>query len=210
MIKTTECLINELKDYKNPRMRIGRMVDQGKLFPVRRGIYEDDRSCPPKALAGVIYGPSYLSFEYALALYDLIPERVAIYTSATIRKNRTKSFSNVFGVYEYRDIPAEAFPYGITIQSEGVYSWLIASPEKALCDLLYVKKPVKNFREFEKLMFDSLRLEEEDILELDMDLLLLLAEKYPDRNVKMFGRWLKKNLRGGEYEYPDRGNAEEI
>lgn len=196
MIKTTEILINELKNYKNPQMRIRRMVDQGKLFPVKRGIYENDRLCPPKALAGVIYGPSYLSFEYALALYDLIPERAAVYTSATLQKNRTKSFSNFFGAYEYRDIPAKAFPYGITIQSEGAYSWLIASPEKALCDTLYAKKPVENLREFERLLFGSLRLEEEDILEMDRDLLFLLTGKYPDRNLNLFGNWLKKNLQG--------------
>jgi len=192
MIKTTERLLAELCEYKNPQTRICRMAAQGQLFQVKRGMYEDNRNCPPEALAGVIYGPSYLSFEFALERYGLIPERTEVYTSATFHKNRTKRFSNVFGEYAYRDIPAAAFPYGITIQSAEKYSWLIACPEKAICDTLYQKKSVSGIGDFEKLLFDSLRIEEEDFRNLDQELLLFLAEKYPDRNLKFLGEWVKR------------------
>lgn len=192
MIKTTESLINELNQYKNPQTRISRMEKQGSLLQVKRGIYEDDRSCPPEVLAGIIYGPSYLSFEFALEKYGLIPERTAVYTSATLRKNRTKKFSNIFGAYTYRDIPAGAYPYGITMDSDKNYSWLIACPEKALCDTLYKKKAVSGIQTLKELLFDSLRIEEEDFFKLDQKLLLFLSERYTANNLKLLGKWLRK------------------
>lgn len=55
-------------------------------------MYETDSNTPGYLLAGSIYGPSYLSFDFALAYYDLIPERVVNYTSATFGKKKKKNF----------------------------------------------------------------------------------------------------------------------
>mgnify|MGYP001314848454 CR=1 FL=1 len=76
MIKTTAMLREELNSYVNPTAKIRRMADEGKLIPVVRGIYETDKNTPGHYLAPIIYGPSYLSFEFALAYHSLIPEKV--------------------------------------------------------------------------------------------------------------------------------------
>lgn len=191
MIKTTQALLKELDTYRTPATKIERMVNAGELYVVKRGLYETDRSCPPAYLSGVIYGPSYLSFEYALSVYGMIPERVEVFTAATFRKNRSKKYSNTFGLYTYRDIPESAFPYGITVRTEGEYSWLIATPEKALCDLLYAKQSVDSTSDLEGLLFNSLRIEEEDFNELDRERLLFLSKRYKSQNLKCLIRYME-------------------
>ena len=64
MIKTTAMLHNELQQYANPAVKIKRMADSRIITPIIKGIYETDASTPGHYLAGIIYGPSYLSFEY--------------------------------------------------------------------------------------------------------------------------------------------------
>ena len=101
--------MDELKNYASPAKKIERMVKSGKLTRVVRGLYETDLHTPGHLLAASIYGPSYLSFEYALAHHGLIPEAVHQYTSASFDKKRAKQYETPFGVFSYRDIPEEAF-----------------------------------------------------------------------------------------------------
>lgn len=77
-------LEDRLSTYENPRNKIGRMVSADELVPVRRGLYETNRTIPGYLLAPCLYGPSYLSFEYALDRHGLIPEAVRSYTSAVM------------------------------------------------------------------------------------------------------------------------------
>ena len=144
MIKTTAMLHDELQRYANPAAKICRMMDSGQLTPLIKGLYETDASVPGHYLAGVLYGPSYLSFEFALAWHGLIPEAVYGYTSATCGKGRKKRYDTVFGTFLYRDVPVVVFPYSIQLHLENGYSFTIASPEKAICDQLYTLSPCDN------------------------------------------------------------------
>ena len=82
-------LMHELRDYASPKARLTRMIKSGDVIQVRRGLFLEARETGHslKSLASVIYGPSYISFEYALAHYGLIPERVQSVTSAVYNKN---------------------------------------------------------------------------------------------------------------------------
>lgn len=141
MVKTTAMLLQELADYANPAAKIRRMAQSGQLVPIIKGLYETDGTIPGHYLSGVIYGPSYLSFEFALSWHDLIPEAVYAFTSATCGKGRRKQYDTVFGTFVYRDVPIAVFPYGTTLHEENGYSFMLASPEKAICDLLYTRSP---------------------------------------------------------------------
>ena len=66
MIKTTAMILSELLQYASPADKLTRMVQQGEYIKIAKGLYETDRSTPGYLLAGSIYGPSYLSFEFAL------------------------------------------------------------------------------------------------------------------------------------------------
>ena len=195
MLKTHLVLMDELKNYASPAKKIERMVKSGKLTRVVRGLYETDLHTPGHLLAASIYGPSYLSFEYALAHHGLIPEAVHQYTSASFDKKRAKQFETPFGVFSYRDIPEEAFPYGVQPLIENGYSYRLATPEKALCDELYKLSPCANRAELEQLLFENLRIDRQAFLGLDFTEMEQLASLYQTKNHKLLRSWIKKEIR---------------
>lgn len=191
MIKTTNIILEELGKYDAPANKLTRMVREGMLFQIRRGLYETNPETPGYLLAGSIYGPSYLSFEFALSRHGLIPENVYTFTSAAFDKKKKKNYQTFFGNYTYRDVPAEIYPLGIRYIREGDYLYQIASPEKALCDKLYICPPVKNKKELNALLFEDLRIDEEEFEKLDKDALLFLAERYRNTNLKILCKLLR-------------------
>ena len=191
MIKTIESLKQEYANYQDINGKIKRDVDQGKLFSLVKGVYETNRNTDGFLLSSYIYGPSYLSFEYALSYHGLIPERVYSYTNATFNKRKKKLYQNVFGLYTYRDVPKEAFPFFVKAYTRDHYAYFIATPEKALCDLLYIKTPVKSMRELKSLLFDDLRLDENIFQELDGKDILFLTDKYKSNNLKFLKKYIE-------------------
>ena len=108
---------------------------QDLFIKLRNGLYAL-RSDPPSELetANRLYAPSYLSFEYALAHYHIIPESVYSITSATTKV--TREFTAQGKAYEYNRIKKEAYR-GYRSEKQGRTVVLIAEPEKALADYLY-------------------------------------------------------------------------
>lgn len=192
MIKTTNMLLEELGNYSNPKTRLSRMVKQKKIFPITRGLYETDRNVPGYLLAGSIYGPSYISFEYALSYYGLIPESVYTVTNATFEKRKKKTYETLFGTFTYRDVPPEAFPLGLKLMQEGEYFYRIAEAEKALCDKIYTMKPVANMKELALLLTEDLRIEESELRKLDAGSISVLSKKYHSTNVNKLAAWLRR------------------
>ena len=193
MIKTTAILKNELKEYRNPNAKIRRLVEEGKLIPIIRGLYETDGSIPGYCLASIIYGPSYLSFEFALAYYSLIPEAVYTFTSATFEKKKEKQYSTPFGNFTYRDVPSKAYPAGVLLQTENGYGYKIATAEKAICDQLYKTSPVDNQKELQELLFDDLRIDRDDFFALNLDDLYELSSLYSTKNHKLLQTIIKRS-----------------
>lgn len=192
MIKTTEMLLAELKNYANPTTKLARMVKQNKYFPIVKGLYETDRTTPPYLLAGSIYGPSYISFEYALSFYGLIPEAVYTVTSATFEKKKKKIYETAFGTFTYRDVPSNVFSLDIRLLQEGDYFYRIASAEKAVCDQLYTLSPVAGIKELAAILLDDLRIEETELKKLNLNKLEFLAENYRSTNVKKLAVLLRR------------------
>ena len=193
MIVTTAMLRDQWKEYGDPAGKISRMKQSGELLQLTRGVYETDPNAPGHCLAGAILGPSYLSFDYALSWYGLIPEAVRVYTSATFAKRKAKEFRNAFGLYAYRDVPREAYPYGIRIVREQEYVFQIAAPEKALCDKLYTMPPVTSQREIQRMLFEDLRIDRELFEGLDADGLLQISGLYHCNNLKYLMKLLRRD-----------------
>ena len=147
MIVTNDIIKEKLKEYSNKNTKISREIKNGNLIKIINGLYETDLSVEGYLLAGSIYGPSYLSFDFALYYYGLIPEKVTAFTSATCGKKKKKIYHNQFGTYLYRDVPIKVYPLGIKLMEENNYTYQIATPEKALCDKLYTLHPIKNMKE---------------------------------------------------------------
>ncbi len=122
-------------------------VKEGFLSRLKRGIYMLKTDQPSEEeIANAIYKPSYISFEYALAYYNLIPEMVYTITSATTKPTRLFDVSGK--VFSYQTIKKEAFT-GYSLNKIGDKIFLIAEKEKALIDYLYfvsLKKSPENDR----------------------------------------------------------------
>jgi predicted transcriptional regulator of viral defense system len=194
MIKTYAELKTEYGHYANVKTKISRLVKEGRIIPVARGLYETDRNVDPILLANAIYGPSYVSFQTALSEYGIIPDVVQSVTSATTLKRHSREYVNVFGRYLYRDVPRSVFPYGLTDRSENGYSLFWATPEKAVCDMLYIVSPVKSIRECEYLLFEDLRFNEEVFRQLNKEELLFLSGLYRNSNHKILGKLVKEMM----------------
>ncbi len=193
MIYSFDDLAVKYKDYTNIKNKISREVHSGRLIQIARGLYETDANVSGKYLAGRILGPSYLSFDYALSLYGLIPEAVyKTYTSASFQKRKIKKFENHYGIFTYRDIPTAVYPLGVLVFEENGYSYQIATPEKSLCDKLYTLPPVKNLAEFGALLFDDLRIDESELKKLDKDSIEKLAPLYRTNNLKFLVKFVRR------------------
>lgn len=193
MIYSFDDLAIKFRDYVNINAKIRREIKSGKLIEIARGLYETDANTSGKYLAGRIFGPSYLSFDYALASHSLIPEAVyRAYTSATFQKRKAKQYQNPFGVFTYRDVPPEVYPLGILLREENGYSYQIATPEKALCDKLYSISPVKNLSELRALLFEDLRIDEQEFWKLNMSALNELAPLYRSTNLNLLVKFIRR------------------
>lgn len=122
-------------------------VEGGLFVRLKKGLYMlRTDPLPEEEIANRLYRPSYLSFEYALATYNLIPEMPYSVTSATPKP--TRAFAVGEKTFSYFTIKREAFAGYMPVKRAG-RTVLMAEPEKALVDYLYFvslgKKP-KNDR----------------------------------------------------------------
>ena len=135
-----EALDEVLEGYRRPNDKISEWLKEGALLHLRRGLYlagpalHGGPACLP-LLANHLYGPSYVSLDFALAWHGLIPEGVAEITSVTTKASRT--VDNAVGRFSYRHLPLTYYRIGQSLgQSDEGLGYLIATPTKALCDRL--------------------------------------------------------------------------
>ena len=187
MLKDTQMLVMELtrQGYKVPLVRIGTLVKQGKLFRIIRGLYTDTRTIDPFTVSAAVLQPSYISFESALSVHGLIPEGVPNITAATFGKRRSKTYETDWGLLIYRDVPKKAFSEELKLFENGCDNYLLAGPEKALCDKLYSVSPLRSRKALRTWLFENMRIEEEDFRNLSTVVLNRLSKLYASTNLKL-------------------------
>jgi len=131
-----ESLFPNLKSVHN---KICELEKSGKIIRLKKGMYVISPKVSEKLLsieliANHIYGPSYISMESALRYYGLIPE--SVFTTRSITTKHSREFENALGRFEYIQCPKTYFSIGIRQEIKENTVFLIASPEKALCDLM--------------------------------------------------------------------------
>ncbi len=186
MVITIQQLREQYSQLSDPIGKISRDIKAGKIFPLVKGIYETDGNVNGSRLAQFMYGPSYLSFDYALYALGMIPEAVYnTFTCATFNKRKVKIYNNHFGTFIYRDVPKDVFYLGITVLTDGIYSYQMAIPEKAICDKLYILSPVQNTKELEQLLFEDMRIDEDAFNNLNKEYIFQLAPLYHSKNLNL-------------------------
>lgn len=184
----------ELKDLRNIPFRLSvleavfpeisemswkakRLEHDGEIIRLKRGMFV----VAPQVsgvrindflLANHISGPSYVSMHTALRYYGLIPE--VVYCICSVSAGPSKTFTNPFGKFKYiHSSNSEYFSIGIRSVVDGDATFLIASPEKALCDLL-VFTPNLNLRYTEEVkawLEEDMRFDMEDLVKFDIEIL---------------------------------------
>ena len=121
----------------------------------------------------------------------MIPERVYVVKSASFKKNKKKEYKNNFGLFLYQDINPNAYPYDINeIEIDGT-KVMIASPEKALTDMLSVISPRNNKKELLNLLFDDLRIDEVLFDELDKAKIIELCNLYSSKTLNILKKYVE-------------------
>ena len=192
MVITTSMLKEKYSDYANPLDKIKRDADSGVIFRITRGLYESDSGVNPCFLASSILSPSYLSFDWALSYYGMIPEKVFSITSASLNIRKNKTFINKFARYEYSDIPASAFSEGLTYIENGDYIVKIATKEKAICDSLSKWRVVNSVKSLRELLFIDKRIDKEEFSTCDFQLMMRLASLYKKTNLDILIKLIRK------------------
>jgi len=138
--------------------QLDRWEKKGYLRKVRRGFYVlDDQEMSEPFLflvANKIYSPSYVSLEKALKHYGLIPEEVFQITSVSTKK--TVNFETTIGNFAYRNVRPDLFWGYVLVEFDG-QKVMLAEPEKAILDYLYLNPRLKTFEDFVEMRinFDS-------------------------------------------------------
>lgn len=165
-----QTLIATLHNYSSPRDKISRLVNGGDIVRIKKGLYifgEELRKRPISKmnLANLLHGPSYVSLEYALSHYSLIPERVTEVTSVT--PGRSKRYQTPIGCFSYHHIPLSCFASGMDIYTDGFrVSCLIAAPEKALADKIHTGPPLRTRNDMELFLLEDLRINPVDLAQM--------------------------------------------
>ncbi len=186
-------LTDALKMYRYPRNKIGALIKRGEIIRVKKGLYvtgrQTEKPVEKKVLANLIFGPAYISLEYALAWQGLIPERVEEVTCVTNKRN--KIFNTPLGVFSYRRLTMTTgrFYLGVDFIAWEQTGYLMAMPERALLDKLCLLPVRLKRQEMREYLEEDLRIDLDDLMEFDRPLLKLLEDSYRSRNVSVFSDW---------------------
>jgi hypothetical protein len=191
-------LTDRLRGYGAVRDRITRLMKRGEVVRVKKGLYVPGRAVgvgevDPLVLSGMVYGPSCVSFETALAAHGLIPERVREITCATTQRRR--EFVTPAGRFSY--FPVTRAVYGAEVERlEGPGGhYFLATAERALCDCAARQGGFRRLEEIGPWLEESLRLEPEALDGLNITTVRELARLYRRRAVALLARWLERRAR---------------
>lgn len=124
--------------------QLSRWTSAGRLIALRRGVYAlaplyGRRTPHPFEIANLLCRPSYVSLESALSFHGLLPEAVFVTTSVTTARGAT--YDTPLGGFDYRHVsPALMWGYRTErVSGDRGAEALVARPEKALLDLVYLR-----------------------------------------------------------------------
>ena len=140
-IFSTAQLLPRNESPQQARLQLSHWVKDGRLIKLRRGLYtlnprEQGRSWHPFLIANLLQPGSYVSVQSALSFYGMIPEYVPVTTS--VGPGRQETLRNSLGSFWFRHVPVKMLCGYSQIEVMPRQFVLMASPEKALLDLIYL------------------------------------------------------------------------
>ncbi|MCK5851243.1 MAG: hypothetical protein KAH23_10035 [Kiritimatiellae bacterium] len=185
-----------LSGYRKPRDVITRLLKRKIIIRIKKGLYcfgdyYRKELVSREYLANLIYGPSYVSLDFALSFHNLIPERVEMITSVTTC--RSKDFDTPLGTFSYRMLTGDRYACGIMLETSGKISFLMATPEKAIIDKIWCDKRFAGLHmlDYEAYLLEDLRMDLEMLRRLDYVRLDLIRAVYNSEKINNLIRFLK-------------------
>lgn len=199
-----QTLLVALGNYARPRDKISDLLRKGIIIRVKKGLYVFGNGVhrapySTEILANLIYGPSYISLDYALQHHGLIPERVEGVTSVTT--GRSRRFFTPVGLFIYRMIPLRAFQIGMDrIEIGNGKAFLIATREKALCDKILDDRGhrLKTRKDVIDYLERNLRMDLSEVGRMNPDTLEAIADRYRSRKIRTLSRVARRLRRSGK------------
>ena len=169
---TTSIIESLYPELKSANKKVTWLEEHGVIIRLKRGLYvvnteHSGKTLSSELIANHLYTPSYISMSTALRYYGLIPEAVYVHQSMTVKHSR--SFQTPVGSYDYKYISREAFSIGVRSMHKGDYAFLIASPEKALCDLIAnsSKANLRYMKDVEIYLEQDIRMDMDEFYKMD-------------------------------------------
>jgi len=180
------------------RQQLTRWTKSGRLYQLRRGLYAiappyQKVKPHPFLVANRLQRASYVSLQSALAFYGLIPDTVQLVLSVTV--GRPERLETSLGPFVFRHVKPELL-HGFHMTDLSGQQALVAIPEKALLDLVYLQ-PEGNSDEY----LDELRLQNLDLL--NNDTLLRQAEYFDSPKMDRAVKGILRLARSENQEYQD-------
>ncbi len=196
---TTLSNIIKSNGYIGIKDKIKNLKENGFIQSLKKGFYLhtspfSNNIYSKEIIANTLLSPSYISFDYALSYYGLIPERVHDISSATTK--RSKDFDNCAGKYSYKQIKKELYPIGLKIQKCKIGNFLIASSEKALCDKVYYTKDIQisNKKAMLEFLIDDLRMDLDELYGCDVSIVSKYYEVSKSKKIYLLEKVLGEVL----------------
>ncbi|MEI8329233.1 MAG: hypothetical protein WCG14_04470 [Chlamydiia bacterium] len=179
-------LLPFLKEYTNPNDFLSRLVKNGDLIRLKNGFYLipeliENQLIPYEQIGNQLYGPSYISLEWALSYYGMIPEGVYGVTSVSFL--RSKIFKTPVGEFSYEHLSLPKFSCGQSLGKNGLGNFLIATPEKALADLVYFKSKKMTPNDLMIDLVEGRRIDIDQLKKLNKGYLLEIKTAYKSQNI---------------------------
>ena len=184
------------KSISNVNEKISNLVKNGELVRLKKGFYTFSKLYQTKpinliSVANTLYSPSYVSFDYALSYYGMIPERVSEVTSATSKNE--KLFDTPIGRFSYKKVSPEAYSLGIDwIYDDVEGGRFIATAEKALCDKIKYDRGIGTLTQNSMVEYLKYDLRIDITKPLNYELIEIIAIAYKSRNLKTLATIVKK------------------
>ena len=184
------------KSISNVNEKISNLVRNKELIRLKKGFYTFSKLYQTKpinliSVANTLYSPSYVSFDYALSYYGMIPERVSEVTSATSKNE--KLFDTPIGRFSYKKISLDAYSLGIDwIYDDIEGGRFIATAEKALCDKIKYDRDIGTLTKASMIEYLKYDLRIDISIPLNYELIEIIAAAYKSRNLKTLAIIVKK------------------
>ena len=173
---TTSIIESLYPELKSPDKKVVWLEKNGYIIRLKRGLYvvnpeHSGKTLSSELIANHLYAPSYISMSTALRYYGFIPEAVYVHQSMTVKHSR--SFQTPIGSYDYKYISRKAFSVGVRSIHKGDYAFLMASPEKALCDLIANSSKVnlRYMKDVEIYLEQDIRMDMDEFYKMDATIL---------------------------------------